>query len=65
MIMKLIILHINNTHLNLDKDFSLINKIKDENKQRVIETLVLDDENSIFNNIYHNKHNIVCLKLFC
>ena len=38
MIMKLSILHINNTHLTLDKDFSLINKIKEENKKRVIET---------------------------
>ena len=53
MIMKLSILHINNTHLTLDKDFSLINKIKEENKKRVIETLVLGDGNSIFNNIEH------------
>lgn len=64
MIMKLSILHINNTHLTLDKDFSLINKIKEKNKKRVIETLVLGDGNSIFNNIEHKNDEQDLLNTF-
>ena len=62
--MKLSILHINNTHLTLDKDFSLINKIKEKNKKRVIETLVLGDGNSIFNNIGHKNDEQNLLNTF-
>lgn len=62
--MKLSILHVNNTHLTLDKDFSLINKIKEKNKKRVIETLVLGDGNSIFNNIKHKNDKQDLLNTF-
>jgi len=62
--MKLSILHVNNTHLTLDKDFSLINKIKEKNKKRVIETLVLGDGNSIFNNIGHKNDEQNLLNTF-
>jgi 5'-nucleotidase len=62
--MKLSILHINKSHATLGNNFSLINEIKERNKRRMTETLVLGDGNSTFNNIRFKDNGEVLLNRF-